>query len=213
MSRFPRLPAPLLLLAVAPFGLAACDDAEPLPTPDPIRSETVADLPADPAAGRDSLGQPIALNRFTFFSLRDGEVVLSYDDDSRADSNSTQWDLGFRGTEIIANGGDEGPGEGGLQIVSGAFEDVTEAPAEGYAAALPPGSGNGWYNYNPGTFTVTPIPGRVLVVRTADGRYARVRILSYYRGNPDVIDPFTDADRYYTFDYVFQPDGSRSFED
>jgi hypothetical protein len=209
MPRFLRLTA-LFVFAAA---FAACDTEETNPDPDPIQANLVEDLPADPATGRDSLGQAISTRRFTFFSLRDDAVVLSYDDEDRADSNSTDWDLGFRGTEIIANGGSSGPGEGGLQVVTGSFDELTEAPVDGYAPTLPPGSGNGWYTYNPETFTVTPTPGRVLVVRTADGRYAKVRILSYYRGNPDVIDPFTDQDRYYTFEYVFQPDGSRSFED
>ena len=209
MPRFLRLTAFLALVGL----LAACDTADTDPNIDPIETNLVEDLPADPATGRDSLGQAISSRRFTFFSLRDDEIVLSYDDEDRADSNSTAWDLGFRGTEIIANGGSSGPGEGGLQVVTGSFEDVTEAPADGYTPSLPGGSGNGWYTYNPDTFTITPTPGRVLVVRTADGRYAKVRILSYYRGSPDEINPFVDQDRHYTFEYVFQPDGSRSFED
>ena len=204
---------PVLLVLL--LGLAACDTAEtgPDPGPDPLTVERVEDLPADPATGRDSLGQAISLNRFTFFSFADGEVVLAYDDEDRADSSSTAWDVAFRGTEVIANGGDSGPGEGGVQVVTGAFDEVTEAPADGYLDAVPGGSGNGWYNYDPATFTVTPIPGRTLVVRTADGRYAKLRILSYYEGAPDPIDPFTDSERFYTFEYVYQPDGSRSFVD
>jgi hypothetical protein len=50
------------------------------------------------------------------------------------------------------------------------------------------------------------------VIRTADGDgYAKIRIVSYYEGAPD--DPASsDADaRYYTFDYVYKPDGT-SFE-
>ena len=35
--------------------------------------------------------------------------------------------------------------------------------AEG-SFAIPTGSDNGWYNYNPQTFTITPIPGKVLVL-------------------------------------------------
>lgn len=208
-----RFALPCGVLTALALGLTACDDADPItPNPDPLATEQFADLAADPSTGRDSLGQAIALNRFTFFSFEDDGVVLSYDEESRADSNSTRWDLAFRGTEIIANGGDKGPGEGGLQIVVGAFDEVTEAPADGYAASLSAGSGNGWYNYDPPTNIVAPIPGRVLLVRTAEGRYAKLRILSYYEGSPDPIDPFADAARYYTFEYVYQPDGSRGFE-
>lgn len=201
-----------LLLAFALLGLAACDDADPDPTPDPLTVETVEDLPADPATGRDSLGQAISLNRFTFFSFEEDGIVLAYDEADRSDSSSTQWDVAFRGTQIIANGGDSGPGEGGIQVVTGLFDEVAEAPAGGYLGAVPGGSGNGWYNYDPATFTLTPVPGRVLAVRTADGRYAKLRILSYYEGAPDPVDPFSDTERYYTFEYVYQPDGSRRFE-
>lgn len=210
MPRIFRI-TPLLLFVLA---LAACDDATDGLIDVPVVAETVADLPADPTTGRDpETGAPISLNRFTLFSLEDGAIVLASDETSRADSNSAQWDIGFRGTEIIANGGDSGPGEGGIQIVTGAFDEVVEAPADGYLDALPAGSESSWYNYDDATFTVTPIPGRVLVVRTAAGNYAKVRILSYYEGSPDPVDPFSDESRYYTFEYVLQPDGSRSFED
>ena len=101
----------------------------------------------------------------------------------------------------------------------GAFEEVMEAPAEGYATdseagnAIPTGSGNGWYNYNGQLNLITPIPGRVLVIKTADARYAKIRIISYYEGAPDTPDSTQDTARYYTFEYVFQPDGSRTLAD
>lgn len=202
---------PLLLLVGL---LAACDTATTDPIDDPVAAETVTDLAADPIVGFDTTtGQPIGTGAFTFFSLRTGEVVPN------ADSASTAWDLAFRGTEIRVNGGTSGPGNGAALVWTGAFEDLAEAPADGYAIddadgnAIPTGSGNGWYNYAPQTNLISPIPGRVLVVKTADGRYAKVRIVSYYRGAPETPDPATDEARYYTFDYVFQPDGSRTLTD
>jgi len=76
---------------------------------------------------------------------------------------------------------------------------------------IPSGSGQGWYNYNPATHAITAIPGRVLMVRTADNRYANVSIVNYNKGLPDV--PAADSEsRLVTFDFVFQPDGSKSFE-
>lgn len=192
--------------------LSACDSSTQLTGGDPIEAETVSDLPADPIIGFDpNTGQPVGTGEFTFFSLRTGTEV--------ADSASTDWDLAFRGTEIRINGGTSGPGNGAALVFTGAFEDLAQAPEAGYSTdsqsgnAIPLGSGNGWYNYNPKTNLVSPIPGRVLVVMTADGRYAKVRIVSYYRGAPDTPDPTTDEARYYTFDYVFQPDGSRTLAD
>ncbi len=144
----------------------------------------------------------------TYFSLRINSVVQ--------DSASTDWDMAFQGTTIFINGGISGPGEGGVLVSEALFEEVTEAPTSGYVTdsatglAIPTGSGGGWYNYNPASMLITPIPGRILVVRTADGRFAKVRILSYYRGAPAEITVDSES-RYYTFEYVFQPSGSRIF--
>ena len=206
------------LAAVAALGLSACGESVP-PPPTPLQATRVSDLPADPATGRDpNTGQPTGTtNRFTFFSLRENRIVLSSTEPNRADSASTAWDLAFRGTTILVNGGTSGPGQGAAQVLTAAFDEVTEAPADGYtqdaagAPAIPTGGGNGWYTYNGQTQTITPTPGRVLVVKTADGRYAKIRILSYYEGAPETIDPMADEARYYTFEYVFQPDGSRDF--
>ncbi len=200
---------PLLLFIAV---LAGCDSATPAANIDPSEAATITDLAADPIIGFDpNTGQPIGTGAFTFFSLRTGAEV--------ADSASTEWDLGFRGTEIRANGGTSGPGNGAALVFTGAFEDLLAAPESGYATddtnrnAIPQGSGNGWYNYDPQVNLISPIPGRVLVIKTADGRYAKVRIVSYYRGAPATPNPVTDEARYYTFDYVFQPDGSRSLSD
>ena len=80
--------------------------------------------------------------------------------------------------------------------------------ADGFA--IPAGSGLGWYNYDPSTHSITPIPGRVLLIRTADGRFAKMSMVNYYKGLPEVPS-FDSESRFITFDFVFQPDGSRSF--
>lgn len=212
MLAYNRLPAVLSLLLVLVLATGCEDDpvSETFPPPEAL---TVADLPADPNTEVDpNTGRPTgATGHFTLYSLREGEVVPN------ADSASTAWDLAFRGTTILTNSGTSGPGEGGAVLLTQPFEAVLEAPAAdafevdstGAPATVSEEAGS-WYNYNPTTHIVTPVPGRTLVVRTADGRYAKVRILSYYKGNPDEITT-ESASRYYTFDYVFQADGSRSF--
>ncbi len=206
---------PLIAIAVL-AALPACDSDSV--TDDPFLAEvTLAeDVPADPATGRDPVtGQPVGTTgHFTLFSFANNAIVTSGANFSAADSNSTNWDIGFKGTTIIANGGTSGPGQGGAIVREGLFEDLADAPATGYSVdsaqgyAVPSGSGNGWYNYNPVAMVLSPIPGRFIVVRTADGKYAKVRILSYYQGAPDPVDPFSDQERYYTFEFVYQPDGS-----
>lgn len=174
---------------------------------------TASDIHAPQTGGQ---GQPVG-GPFTKFSFETGEVTDS----------ETAWDIAFRGTTIAVNGGgltgtSEEParnGEGGAVIVDGLFAEVTSAAsltfaqdAEG-AFAIPTGSDNGWYNYNFMTNLVTPIPGKILVFRTHDGKMAKVEILSYYEGAPANPNGFTDASRYYTFNYVYNPnEGENALE-
>jgi hypothetical protein len=194
---------PSLLLALLSLSLAACVTSRPSPPPAVV---TVEDLDA---RGEDG--------SFAFYSLRVGRLVPT------ADSASTTWDLAFRTTTILVNGGASGPGMGGVIVLEDTtFAAVTAAPpADSFAVdrgtgraetAIPGGGGNGWYAYDFATGIVSPRPA-VLVVRTADGRYAKVQIESYYEGAPapDEIAP-DEGFRYYTFRYLFQPDGSRSFD-
>lgn len=171
-------------------------------TKEPLVIDTAFNVQADTAQ----------LEIFTFFNLKDNAVVT--------DTNGTNWDLSFKGTTIITNSGISGSGEGGAIVLTGTtFEDYEEAPAMDYAIddsssfAIPTGSGNGWYNYNFMNNSITPIPGVVLIIRTGDGKFAKVEILSYYK---DVIDP-AEIDpnvgfRNYTFRFVYQKDGSRKLK-
>ena len=204
---------PLFVGALLVFW-AGCDsnamDDETFP--DPVLTR-VQDIPADPITSFDPVtGQPLAAGVFTFYSLRENRIV------AREDSASTMWDLALKGTTILTNGGASGPGQGGVLVMEGLFEEITEAPTTGYtqdtvdSPAILGGSGNGWYNYNPQAMLLTPIPGRVLVIRAADGTFAKVRILSYYKGAPETPDVATDEARYYTFEFLHQPDGSRVLE-
>ncbi len=184
-----------------------------------VAVQTATDIPADADApvGDPSQAPP---PDYTFYSLTEGRVV------DEADSNSTQWDIALAGTTILVNGGTSGPGQGEAQVMSGVFSDLLEAPEAGYQTdsesglAVPGGSGNGWYNYTGGdtpSNAIIPIPGRVIVLRTAEGNYAKLEVVSYYEGNPDTTTPeFADnatrpAGRHYTFQYVMQPNGSRQF--
>jgi hypothetical protein len=194
------------------FGLAflAGCGGDDDPTPEPLQATIMRDLPADPTTIDPLTGPRPGTGRFTFFSLRTGQVVPN------SDSLTANWDLGFRGTTIIVNGGTNRRGNAGVVIRQGLFDEVNEAPESGFAQdnaptsfAIPNAAGQGWYNYDAPRNLITPIAGRVFVVRTADGRFAKLEILSYYRGAPTVQDPNIPS-RYFTFRYVFQADGSRN---
>jgi hypothetical protein len=127
---------------------------------------------------------------YTYFSLAAGAAV--------ADSSSG-WDIAFRTTSVMTrNGG---------QLVTGTFDALATAPETGYAAGALPS----WYSYNSETHVVSPILGKVIVLKTADGKYAKVEIMSYYQGFP--ANPgFESVSRYYTFRYFRQADGSRNLQ-
>lgn len=140
----------------------------------------------------------------TYFDLDTGEIV--------EDSSSSQWDLAFSGTTIAANT-EQG---GGVMALNISFSEVTEAPTEGYEE-----SNSGWYTYTgntPPAHAVLPVDGLTLAVQTPDGNYAKVRMISYYEGNPDTsTEEFADSNtrpesRYFTFEYAVQTDGSVNFE-
>jgi len=159
-----------------------------------------------------STGAPVVSGDFTKFSFAEGATVTSDD-----------WDIAFRGTTIIVNGGEaygftDEPartGDAGLVLETGTFASITTASndanyrqdAEG-VLALKSGSGNGWYTYDGSTHLISPIAGKVLVIKTINGNYAKIEILSYYK------DYDTSSDnRYYSFNYAYNPNvGDKSFE-
>lgn len=219
-----------LLLAAFAVTFTACDSGSD--TPLDLTVQTATEIAADPAQRDQNTGQVLGqTNQFTLFSLRTGDVVVNYDAAERADSASTRWDIGFRGSEIILNGGASGPGAAVGLIVEDTFTSVTDAQAPSYSyrrdgesecpdvqtpvgpqpgrsLAVCTGSGNGWFTYVPFTGTpggyAVPTPGRTLLVRLADNSgYAKVNFLNYYQGRPEPSEITSrSADRYYTFEYV-----------
>ncbi|MFN4145549.1 MAG: HmuY family protein, partial [Runella sp.] len=89
----------------------------------PVETKTIRNLAAAPTVNTTT-GQPQApTSRFTLFSLRTGEVVAN------TDSLTDKWDLGFRATTIIVNGGAIRAGRGGVFIHTGLFDELKEVPA------------------------------------------------------------------------------------
>lgn len=222
-TSFPKFPSPLafsLFIGLATLGVS-CEKDQPV-NPVGLQAVTVQNLSADTIIGitpgvPPTGGMPYGSGKFTFFSLENNAIIPS------ADSASNRWDLGFRGTTIITNSGSSGPGQGGAFVWTGLFADLKSIPADSSfrvdAApnyAIPVGSGRAWYTYSQAEQLVRPIPGKVLVIRTASGKFAKVEILNYYKGGvtPAVTEPDSvkyKLQRYYTFRYTLQPNGSRDF--
>lgn len=150
---------------------------------------------------------------YTKFSFSENKVVTN-----------DNWDIAFNKTTIIVNGGtkkaDTEPsrtGSGAVSIVSGTFANVTLYPAastfvqDGTAAyAIPTGSNNGWYSYNASTHIISPIAGKVFVVKTHDGKYAKFEILSYYKDAPATPE-LTSVSAFYTFNFAYQANSTTTF--
>lgn len=181
-----------LLAFTSLLVFTACEKEKPVPAVDQRAYSvstsgavvTVRNLPGDTIIGVSAQGQPVGAGRYTFFSLESGQWIPN------ADSNSNRWDLAFAGTIVRVNNLTSGPGSGGGFVFNGSFESLIAVPVDStfrvdnhpVSYAIPRGSGRAWYTYDGPTNLLTPIPGRTLVIRTANGQRAKVEILNYYRG-------------------------------
>jgi HmuY protein len=137
---------------------------------------------------------------WTYFDFSRGGVVSNED--------PAGWDLAFRRFHVIANGGGTFTGRGEIADMGRiAFDSVTEAPDSGWTPTETRRDTSNaaiahWYRYSWISHILSP-NDHVYVVRTADGRYAKFRILSYYcpGAQPGCV----------TIEYVYQGSGSRSF--
>jgi len=203
---------------IAALQIMACSKSETIATPVvTVSTKLVKDLIADTVLGIASNGMPYSAGKYTFYSLENNTLVPS------TDSASAKWDLAFMSTRIITNGGTSGPALGGAFIYTGLFDDLKTIPADSIfktdnapTYAITSGSGKGWYTYDQLTSLITPLAGRVLVIRTASGKYAKLEITSYYKGGVTLPVSASDAEkltkqRYYNFRYTYQSNGSKVF--
>jgi hypothetical protein len=195
------------IIAIA-FIVSACSSDTVVEPPPPAAGDltirTYSNLPADTGL----------TGEFTYFRFSDSSIVTG------SEINTPNWDIAFRGTTIWINGGTGRPGNGGaIRYTGSSFDTVSLAPETGYAVdqndttlAIPTGSGNGWYSYDFMNNYIAPIPGVVLIIKTGDGKYAKVEILSYYKDQNPQPFPNPTNFRYYTFRFTYQPDGSRKIK-
>ena len=203
-----------LVLFVATVFFFGCgnDDDDGLEQPLEEQPTEVVLPPAEVTPQLDVVNSTIdATNRETwaYFSFTKGDVVEVADP-----LNSMDWDLGFQRTTVITNSGVSGPGKGGAALLKDVeFEGVKEAPADGYPVdsdgnlAIVAQSEEGWYIYTgPPNHWILPLEKRVFVVQAADGTFAKLHFISYYKDNTN-----KQEGGFITFEYVHQPDGSRNF--
>lgn len=154
---------------------------------------------------------------WAYINLTEGETV-----DIADAAASMAWDLGFKRTEVIVNGGVSGPGNtGALALEDISFEDVLEAPEGEYVLDTEQiatfARGDGWYTYTgPPNHWILVNP-KVYVLRiptdpTAESEdlyyYAKVRFIGYYENNET-----KEGSGYISIEYVLQDNGTRAFVD
>ncbi|MEO6189961.1 MAG: HmuY family protein [Saprospiraceae bacterium] len=199
----------LFILIIFCSLIYSCTDDNPSTTPG--ISTTINNLPADPTTGYDPVtGAPIGDKKlFTFLKLADSSIIPN------SDSATNRWDIGFKATTIIINSGTSGPGQAGAFIFNGIFKDLKSVPKDSFFKTdnFPLYAiGKSWSLYDNSAMIVRAVPGKVIVLRTADGKYAKMEILSYYKNAPANPNAFVDQARYYTLRYVYQADGSKNFD-
>lgn len=138
---------------------------------------------ADPQEVGDRLAGPSVFtvdgrgDAFTYFDFSTGSVVES--------PEPLGWDLAFRRFTILANGGPDYAGQGGiLDLGITSLDSLTTVPTNGYAVNTPGSDAinaatDRWYEYSWTSHLLSPKP-KIFAVRTADSRYAVFEILSYY---------------------------------
>ncbi|MFJ1383245.1 HmuY family protein [Capnocytophaga canimorsus] len=103
---------------------------------------------------------------------------------------SDQWDIAFNGYTIIVNGGTSPnadkiaiTGKGALYITEGTLENVTSVELEKLKNHTV--NYTDWGQYGGGTHMVTPIAGKIIVIKTYEGQYVKMRIDSFYKDKGD----------------------------
>ena len=153
------------------------------------------------------------IGKYERFSFSEGDTV-SHDN----------WDVAFRGSTIIVNGGyssnENQPsrvGNAAVYIINGTMSDIDSVDLNQLLQDTEDGpviiddlgiSGQGWSSYDMNTHILSPIAGKILVFRTHDEKYAKMEILYYYDSpNPGP----SDYGGFYTFNYVYQSNGTHKF--
>ena len=139
-----------------------------------------------------------------------------------------KWDIGFKGSKIIINGGfktssdePERTGIGGVYIIKGkSFASIKEVEDgnvfiqdQENSLAIKNENGKGWWYLKDLLSNILyPIKNNVLIIKTHNGRYAKLKIDSYYKDSPEEPN-FRSQSSYYSFVYWYQPNKDiKSFE-
>jgi hypothetical protein len=161
----------------------------------------------------------IGSTTWKYFSFAENDTVIVTDP-----LTSLDWDLAFQRYRIKTNGGKSGSGQGSaansylkgqtgfdaLTVVpdTATFtldDDVEIAVQQGYATYVINPELYTWFTMEMATQGTQIVPSDyTYFIKTSNGKYAKVWFKSYYSA--------TNASGYVTFQYKYQPDGSKNLE-
>jgi len=168
---------------------------------------SIPDQPAENVVASDLLETKLTVvnasseDNWVYFDFSRGEVVDIHD------KSSIEWDLAFRRSKVISNGGATNKfGKAGLiNLGSLDFDQVAEVPLENYVQdkATRTETENPillkWYKYNYLTHKLSAKPN-TYAVRTANSKFVKVKFLDFYCSNKE-----TGCIK---MQYVYQDNGS-----
>ena len=143
-------------------------------------------------------------DNWVYFDFSRGQVVDIHD------KTSLEWDLAFRRSKVISNGGATNKfGKAGLiNLGSLNFNQVIDVPLDNYTPDIATKTETQnpillkWYSYNYLTHKLTAKP-HTYAVKTADNKYVKVKFLNFYCTNKE-----TGCIK---MQYVYQDNGSNEF--
>lgn len=240
-DRFQRNTLHSLIVSLLLLSISCSKDStapeEPPTTDDTIYNKliTVSNFGEALPAGSEPLDEQSPI----YFSLeKNSPVPVEYRRTARWDMSFNSTYRSFIGGN---NGADEknlgtgGPGKGGVMILSKKFEEVTDVPAGNLfktgsaivgtddAGAFGQGIGYYLYDFNgtimgDGSYDKQHVAyvlqnTRTVIVRTAKGDYAKIKMLSIYK---DLLEPAqwtrNSPHPYFSFQYVLVKAGNKKFE-
>ncbi|HIE74010.1 MAG TPA: hypothetical protein EYQ06_07105 [Flavobacteriales bacterium] len=204
-----KLVLSMLTLAVV---FTACKKESPEPI-DTVITATITELDAQASiTPNPPPAPPTITGNYTKFSFSEGGVV-----------DGDDWDVAFRSTSIIVNGGASSDssqpsreGNAAVYIIDGTMANIASIDTSLLAQDSQNGTAiiddmgymeMGWCVYDkdpvsPTWHKISPIAGKILVFRTHDNKYAKIEITYFYDSpNPNFM---TDYGGFYTFNYVYQ---------
>ena len=209
-----RILKSILIVAMLSFVAVSCSENNDI-VPDEVSTNQVVNLHAKETTDR-SVHPAVESGEFVKFSFKRGTIVTN-----------DNWDIAFRGTTILVNGGvptgktqePNRTGNAALTIVEGKFSKIKTVPSAAVfkqdaanALALPKST---WYTYDREDHSIDPVTGKVLIIKTNDGHYAKMEIISYYKDmdSSNSANPANSGAQYYTFNYVYNLNtGDKNFQ-